>query len=52
MKNMSRYFERLQRELLKIRDMFIKNIRSSVSAKVLLLLRERKNSRKVLVISN
>lgn len=45
MKNMSWYFERLQRELLKIKDMFIKNIRSNVSSKVLLLLRERKNSR-------
>lgn len=45
MKNVSWYFERLQRELLKIKDMFIKNIRSSVSSKVLLLLRERKNSR-------
>lgn len=45
MKNMSWYFERLQRELLKKKDMFIKNIRSSVSSKVLLLLRERKNSR-------
>lgn len=52
MKRTSRYFERLQRELLKIRDKFIKNIRSSVPSKLLLLLREQKISRKILVISN